>query len=159
MARISIDRPLKEVTLRKYEKPTRIKGRKLVKKLCLCLGLLQPGDSRDVIVDVLYVLLRAKKRHRMMTAEEITRSVIGARKKFKQPLIGITTQNIRRQILRLRDLQIVEKISTRYRITEFMPLKEVFEERINRYLIADITDRIQEYLSAVDSKFSDKMGK
>lgn len=151
-----MDRPLKDVTLRKYEKPGTLTGRKLVKKLCLCLGMLQPGDSRDVVVDVLYVLLKAKKRRRAMTAEEITRSVVRARKLFRQPLIGITPQNIRRQILRLRDIQVVEKISTSYRIAEFLPLKEVFEERVNRYLIADITKRIQEYVSAVDMVFSDK---
>ena len=36
--------------------------RELVRKLCLSIGLLQPGDSRDVIVDILYVLLKAKKQ-------------------------------------------------------------------------------------------------
>ena len=54
---ISKDTPLAELTLRRYEKPYDLTGRSLVKKLCLSLGLLQPGDSRDVIVDVLHVLL------------------------------------------------------------------------------------------------------
>jgi len=48
--RIAKDTPLSEVTLRKYEKPVDISERDLVRKLCLSLGLLQPGDSRDVIV-------------------------------------------------------------------------------------------------------------
>ena len=43
-------RPFSELTLRKYEKPFRSSGRELVKKLCLSIGLLQPGDGRDVIV-------------------------------------------------------------------------------------------------------------
>ena len=53
--------PLAEITLRKYEKPYNLEGRELIKKVCLSLGLLQPGDSRDVIVDVLQVILDAKK--------------------------------------------------------------------------------------------------
>jgi len=57
---ISKDTPLSEITLRRYEKPYDLSGRDLVKKLCLSLGLLQPGDSRDVIVDVLHVLLEKK---------------------------------------------------------------------------------------------------
>ena len=52
---ISRDVPLNEITLRRYEKPDNLKGRDLVRKLCLSLGLLQPGDSRDVIVDIFYV--------------------------------------------------------------------------------------------------------
>ena len=49
--------PIAEITLRKYEKPYNMPKRELVKKICLSLGLLQPGDSRDVIVDVLHALL------------------------------------------------------------------------------------------------------
>jgi hypothetical protein len=37
-------------------------GRELVRKFCLSTGLLQPGDSRDVMVDILYVLLKARQR-------------------------------------------------------------------------------------------------
>ena len=61
---ISKDVPLSELTLRKYEKPDTLKDRDLIRKLCLSLGLLQPGDSRDVIVDVLSVMLKAKKELR-----------------------------------------------------------------------------------------------
>ncbi len=57
---ISRDVPLADITLRRYEKPENFNGRDLIRKLCLSLGLLQPGDSRDVIVDVLSVLLKAK---------------------------------------------------------------------------------------------------
>ncbi len=50
------DIPLGEITLRKYEKPYDAPKRELVRKVCLSLGLLQPGDSRDIIVDILLVL-------------------------------------------------------------------------------------------------------
>jgi hypothetical protein len=43
--KISKDTPLGEITLRRYESPTNESGRRLVRKLCLSLGLLQPGDS------------------------------------------------------------------------------------------------------------------
>ena len=47
MSKVSKDIPLNEITLRRYEKPN-LQGRELVRKLCLSIGLLQPGDSRDV---------------------------------------------------------------------------------------------------------------
>ena len=50
------DIPLSEITLRKYEKPANLEKRELIRKICLSLGLLQLGDSRDVIVDILMVL-------------------------------------------------------------------------------------------------------
>ena len=59
---ISKDTPLAEITLRRYEKPDNLSDRELVRKLCLSIGLLQPGDSRDVVVDVLYVMLKNKKK-------------------------------------------------------------------------------------------------
>jgi hypothetical protein len=61
MGIVSKDIPLSEITLRRYEKPTH-KGRDLVKRLCLSSGLLQPGDSRDVVVDVLHVLLKERRK-------------------------------------------------------------------------------------------------
>jgi len=49
---ISKDTPLAEIILRRYEKPTNLSERDLVRKLCFSIGLLQPGDSRDVVVKV-----------------------------------------------------------------------------------------------------------
>ena len=50
---VSRDTPLAEITLRRYEKPNLENRRDFIKKVCLSIGLLQPGDSRDVIVDIL----------------------------------------------------------------------------------------------------------
>ena len=58
---ISKEIPLAEITLRRYEKPSNLTERELVRKICLSLGLLQPGDSRDVVVDIFNVLIIAKK--------------------------------------------------------------------------------------------------
>ena len=75
------DLPLGEITLRKYEKPYDSSKRELVRKVCLSLGLLQPGDSRDVIVDVFCVLLHNRKQKMDMTSEEVVSEVINYRKK------------------------------------------------------------------------------
>ena len=116
---ISKDTPLSEITLRRYEKPYDLSGRDLVKKLCLSLGLLQPGDSRDVVVDVLHVLLDKKKEKKQLSSEEIKNLVIELRKSNEMPLLGIASSNIRRQILRLRNIMLVEKINNNYRIKLF----------------------------------------
>jgi len=144
---VSKDTPLAEITLRKYERPSpQTKRRDLIKKICLSIGLLQPGDSRDIIVDVLQVLLDNKKE---MSSEEIVSEVIKTRKEEELPLIGIAPSNIRRQLKRLRDLYIVEKVSNRYRITEYEVLSTIFEQKIERYYLSSIIERIKEYLNAV----------
>src|SRR3989338_6385863 len=107
--KISYDRPLQELTLRKYEKPYNLSGRELIKKICLSLGLLQPGDSRDVIVDVFNVLLKHAQDKVELTSEKITSFVVEERKNNNLPLIGIASSNIRRQLKRLRELHLVEK--------------------------------------------------
>ena len=145
---ISKEIPLAEITLRRYEKPSKLSERELVRKLCLSIGLLQPGDSRDVIVDILHVLLKAKKSKKMMASEEIEKEVINARKKQKLALHGIASSNIRRQIKRLRDLFLVEKVKNQYRISEFEDLAVIFEEKIEKFYMKSIVDRVKEYFSS-----------
>src|SRR3989344_2888489 len=100
MALVSKDIPLAEITLRKYEKPYPSDNKRdIIRKLCLSIGLLQPGDSRDVIVDVLQLLLETDKE---LSSENIVEGVINLRKNAKLPLQGIASSNIRRQIKRLR---------------------------------------------------------
>ena len=142
---ISKEIPLAEITLRKYEKPSKLSDRELVRKLCLSVGLLQPGDSRDVIVDILHVLLKAKKQKKLLGSEEIEKEVINARKRQKLALHGIASSNIRRQIKRLRDLFLVEKVKNQYRITEFEELGVIFEEKIEKFYMKSIVDRVKEY--------------
>jgi len=147
---ISKDTPLSEITLRRYEKPN-LQGRDLVRKLCLSVGLLQPGDSRDVVVDVFHVLLKEKKE---LNSEEIREKVIELRKKKNLPLLGIASSNVRRQLKRLRDLFLVEKVVNNYRITENLSLNEIIEEKLERYLLPSVFDRIKEYFKAVDKEFN-----
>ena len=147
---ISKDIPLSEVTLRRYEKPTNLSDRDLIRKLCLSIGLLQPGDSRDVIVDVLNVLIKAKKEQKNLTSEEICNLVIEERKKLKLQMLGIASSNIRRQLKRLKDLFLIEKRLNAYRITEHNNLNEIFEEKIEKILLPSINARIKEYLKKID---------
>src|SRR3989338_11120887 len=146
---ISMESPLAEITLRRYEKPSKISERELVRKLCLSIGLLQPGDSRDVIVDILHVLLKAKKQKKELSSNEIEKEVIEARKKQSLALFGIASSNIRRQIKRLRDLFIVEKVKNNYRINEFDELGTIFEEKISKFYIRSIVDRVKEYFEVL----------
>ncbi|MFH1506428.1 MAG: hypothetical protein ABIE94_05580 [archaeon] len=147
---ISIDTPLAELTLRKYEKPTDFSDRDLVRKLCLSLGLLQPGDSRDVVVDVLHVMLNQKKE---LTSTEVVKLTIGNRKTHKLPLLGIAPSNIRRQLLRLRDIFILEKIGNYYRVKEKATVTEIFNENIEKYYLQSIISRVKEYVKEVDKRF------
>jgi len=147
------DTPLGEITLRRYEKPYDLKGRELVRKLCLSTGLLQPGDSRDVIVDILLVLLEAKKKSKVLSSEDVRKNVEEKRKQLHLPMLGIASSNIRRQLKRLRNLFIVEKVKNNYRITEFSNLNEVFEEKVEKFLVPSMINRIKEYLKAVDEEF------
>ncbi|MBS3114479.1 hypothetical protein J4448_05245 [Candidatus Woesearchaeota archaeon] len=147
---ISKDIPLAEITLRRYEKPANLSERELVRKLCLSIGLLQPGDSRDVVVDVLNVLIKAKKEQKSWTSDEICSLVIEERKKLKLPMLGIASSNIRRQLKRLKDSLLVEKRLNAYRITEHDNLNQIFEDKIEKMLLPSINSRIKEYLKRID---------
>ena len=147
---ISKDIPLAEITLRRYEKPANLSERELVRKICLSVGLLQPGDSRDIIVDVLNVLLKAKKEQKYLTSDEICSLVIEERKNLRMPMLGIASSNIRRQLKRLKDLLLVEKRLNAYRITEHSNMNEIFEEKIEKFLLPSINARIKEYLKKID---------
>lgn len=146
---ISKDTPLAEITLRRYEKPYDMSRRELIKKLCLSVGLLQPGDSRDIIVDILYVLLEAKREKKGLDSEEVQSLVIDVRKQHKLPLKGVASSNIRRQIKRLRDIFLVEKVDSKYRISEFEELEVIFNEKIEKYFLDNILARVKDYFSAL----------
>ena len=140
---VSKDTPLAEITLRRYEKPSEdMPKRDVIKKLCLSIGLLQPGDSRDIIVDLFYVLIDAKET---LDSVEIQRRVIEYRKTNNLALQGIAQSNIRRQLRRLRELFLVEKVKNTYRIAENDNLHNIFEEKLKKFYIPTIMGRVEEY--------------
>ncbi len=154
--KVSSETPLFELTLRKYEKPQTKKERVLVKRLCLSLGVLQPGDSRDVIVDVLHVFFKSRKKKQLLSVEDIEKKVVVNRKLHKLQLQGIAPSNIRRQVKRLRNLMLVEKVKSKYRISEFLGVGEIFAEKIEKFILAGVLQRVREYLSAADDLFGKK---
>ena len=139
--------PLQELTLRRYESPHKLSQRDTLKKLCLSLGLLQPGDSRDIIVDILLVLEKVKKDHRELSAPEIKDQLLDIRKNHGLSLNGTADSNIRRQLKRLRDVYLVEKVKNNYRITEFMSLETIFSEKIKKIILDAVLSRSEEYFS------------
>ena len=141
------DIPLSEITLRRYEKPYESGKRELVRKVCLSLGLLQPGDSRDVIVDILLTLEDARKAKRELTSIEIQEIVKKIRKDNSLDERGLAESNIRRQLKRLRDSMLVDKKNNFYRLSEFEPLSEIFEKKIENFLVPQTIERIKEYLA------------
>ena len=148
---ISRDTPLADLTLRKYESPKGLEERELVRKLMLSIGLLQPGDSRDVIVDIFLVFLKNPSQN--LSAPEIEKLTIEYRKAYNLALLGIASSNIRRQILRLRDAFLVEKVGNEYRINENATLSEILSEKIEKYYLKSIMSRVKEYFGAVDEIF------
>ncbi len=151
LQKVLADKPIAEITLRKYEKPLNNENKRLiVKKICLSLGLLQPGDSRDVIVDVLLTFLLEKS---VMSSQEVEEKVKDLRREFGLPLTGVASSNIRRQLLRLRELMLIEKVKNKYRLSENLNLTTIFEEKIERYLLPSIVARVKEYLALADKEF------
>jgi len=143
--KVSKDIPLSEITLRKYETPYNLEQRELIKKLCLSLGLLQPGDSRDIIVDVFLSIVQNKE----LDSKQVEQEAINIRKKYNLELKGIASSNVRRQLKRLKDLFLIENVNNKYRITENEPLLKIFEEKIESYYLKSIMERIKEYLNQV----------
>lgn len=152
MGRISRDTPLAEITLRRYEKPT-ANERELVRKFCLSVGLLQPGDSRDVVVDVLHVLLKARQRREELHSEEIKNLVMDERKSLTLPMLGVASSNIRRQLKRIKDLHLIETNANLYRVTEFAELSELFEEKVESFILKSVMSRVKDYVKKIDEEF------
>ncbi|MCX6706563.1 MAG: hypothetical protein NT001_00255 [Candidatus Woesearchaeota archaeon] len=150
---ISKDTPLAEITLRKYERPLNLDQRELVRKLCLSTGLLQPGDSRDIVVDILYVLLKSRKDKKELSSDEIKDLVIQSRKDSSLAIAGVASSNIRRQLKRLRDLFLVDKVKNNYRINEHDSLNNIFQEKIEQYLLQTVLSRVKDYIDVVDREF------
>ena len=144
---VAREMPLSEITLRRYEKPFLLEGRALIKKFCLCLGLLQPGDSRDIVVDVFHVILQAKGP---LFASEIEERVCEERQKNSLASLGITGSNIRRQLRRLQELHVIERKTKQYTVTERLPLSEIISERTIKHHLQPILERIHEYSRRIE---------
>ncbi len=143
------DKPIKEITLRRYEKPhSDLNERTLVRKFCLSIGLLNPGDKRDVIVDILRVLMNSKEP---LSVTEIKEKLIELRKSENLELKGIAESNIRRQLRRLKELYLIDKIGGAYMISENDSFENIFEDKIKKFVIEHIIERVKDYAKALDA--------
>ena len=145
------DVPLGEITLRRYEKPYDFSQRDLVRKICLSLGLLQPGDSRDIIVDMMLVLEKARKEKLWLSSFEIRDRIQESRREHSLEIKGLAESNIRRQLNRLRDSLLADKKGNQYRMAEFAPLSELFCSKIENFIVPQTIERIKEYLNKLES--------
>jgi hypothetical protein len=150
--------PLMEITLRRYESPHNLSQRDTLKKICLSLGLLQPGDSRDIIVDILLVLEKAKELKKDLSAVEIKQELLEIRKQHGLSMNGTADSNVRRQLKRLRDVFLVEKVRNNYRILEFMSLKQIFEQKIMTIILDAVLARNKDYFDYYNSFEAKKKG-
>jgi len=127
------DIPLQEITIRKYESPSGMERKELIRKFLLSLGLLQPGESRDIIVNIFELLLENKGKGYEPT--EIFRA-LGERP-------GASAPNVRRQLRRLKDLKLVEKMRDGYQVCDSIP--SVIENFIEPFVVKQSLERLKEY--------------
>ena len=135
------DKPLLEVTLRKYERPNGTK-KEVARKFLLSIGMLQPGDSRDIIVDVFLRLLEARKESKIVKMDELLDSL-----KDKP---GASPSNLRRQLRRLKALKLVEKKPDGYRIAESGSIEPILDNYIIQFLVNPSLERIRNYVKEID---------
>lgn len=143
MRKVFRDVPVFEITLRKFEKPSGDK-KSVIRKLCISLGLLQPGDSRDIIVDLLCALIDASHKRVLLSSEDLYSIASATGKK------GAAKSNVRRNLLKLKELGIVEKFSSGYRLVEYSSLRDLFI-RVKSFFIEPMFDRVLEYCNYIDS--------
>ena len=117
------DLPLQEITLRKYEEPSTLNGRDLSKKFLLSIGLLNPGESRDVIVDIFELLLVVKKDKQFLQIENFLEKL--------KDRPGASAPNVRRQLRRLKELKLIEKLpeDLMILISTFLECYDIYELR------------------------------
>ncbi|MDD5417586.1 MAG: hypothetical protein PHW96_01695 [Candidatus Nanoarchaeia archaeon] len=146
MRTVSKETPISEITLRKFEKPYVNEPRQLMRKFCISLGLLQPGDSRDIIVDLMLLFNAAKKQKVILTPDVIYKNMAN----HSVDKIGMAPSNIRRHLKRLKDMKFIEKYGIGYRTCEWMSFEEMVDRHIHEFLIKPALERIKEYASKIE---------
>jgi hypothetical protein len=146
--RISKDAPLFEIILRKYDLPFSDNKRDLIKRFCLSLGLLNPGDFRDIIVDILYSFIINHPEG--ISLKQVEHNITEIRKQNDLELFGVSSSNIQRQIRRLKEIGIItKKDDSLYYLSE-ISFEVILKERIYPYLIRPSLRRIKEYCLRID---------
>ena len=79
---------------------------------------------------------------------------MGTRKSLQLPMLGIASSNIRRQLKRIKDLHLIETNANLYRIAEFGNVSEIFEEKVQNFLLSTVVSRVKEYIKKIDEEFT-----
>ena len=103
---------------------------------------MNPGESRDVLVDIFSTLLDAKKQKKFLQAEEFSEIL-----KDKN---GASLPNVRRQLRRLKELKLVEHSASGYRIAEFGAITPIIEKYLVEFLVKPAVERLKQYAAEVD---------
>lgn len=133
------EKPLIEVTLRKYERPVGLSREEILRKFCMSTGLLQPGDGRELIVDVLDAILKSSEPQNLETI-------------MKNIPKKVAPSGVRRHLRRLIQLKLVERQGKNYRLTEGETLEFALKYLTRKYIVEDILDRIEEYAKALSAR-------
>jgi len=142
MKKVFKDKPLSEITLRRFEKPENDDLKQLSRKFLISVGLLQAGDGRDIIGEIFHEFIASAKNKEYLPIDLII-------DKFKD-FDGGTPNNIRRHILRLKEMGLVERTDFGYRLKEFLSLKELFKKEIINGIIEPSIIRIIDYCEKID---------
>lgn len=126
------DLPLSEITLRKFERPENIDRKTIIRRFCISLGLVNPGETRAGLVEIFEILLASREPLR---AEEIAEKL-----QNKLALSGI-----RRHLRRLEQIKLVEHRNQRYSLAEGQDLVYSLKFVVKEYVVEDIFNRIVEY--------------
>lgn len=137
------DSPVVDISLRKFEKPVGSIN-DVIKKFCISIGLLQPGDSRDVIVDLVLLFIKACKARRVLSIEDVYRHALNVNKK------GVSQSNVRRHLFRLKELDIIEHAPEGYRLREWLSFKDLVSDLV-KFKVEPTIERIKEYAEFIDN--------
>ncbi len=141
--RLYKDRPLAEISLKEFEKPTSDYITNL-RRLCISLGVVSPGESRIAIVYILDILIKAReKKQKSLDSYAVV-------KELYRRNVKIVYANVLRDIRKLISVGLVEKRDNGYRIKENLPINEILKTFIKPYIVDKIFNRIIEYADAID---------
>lgn len=140
--------PVEEVTFRNYGHIGDLKGRDLIQKICLSCGFINTQDSRDVIVDVFFVLVLAGKEKLWLSSKDVEFKVLDVRNSFNLSVKGLAGSNIRRILKQLMDYGFIERVSSKYRFIDFLHPSDIFDTIIDER-VTKILGRVKGYFKKI----------
>jgi predicted transcriptional regulator len=128
---------LKHFTIRKLREPTEGKLDKDVEWVCSSLGFLSPRDQDKTAFKILKALMKAAKRGRGLTSEELT--------KYVEPTIGSVIYHLKKMM----KAGLVVKLDSTYELRMYSFLKTI--EEIEKEIAMTLGD-IKKIAKDIDKK-------